>query len=82
MHKFLNAPGNSEFKTDFPDFHVTLVCDGISLTGVHKSAFDGFKAEGRLTHLSWASFLKRTRKMHEDFLKEAEKQKKNAAKQH
>lgn len=81
MAKFLNLPGNAEFKADFPEFHVTLVCDKISLTGVHKTAFDGLKAEGLLTHLSWASFLKRTRKMHESFLKEADKQKRNAANQ-
>ena len=48
---------------------------------MHKTAFDGLKNDGLLTHLTWASFLKRTRKMHEDFLKEAEKQKKNAAKE-
>lgn len=81
MSKFLNAPGNTEFKADFPEFHVTLVCDKISLSGVHRRAFDGLESDGRLTHMTWASFLKRTRKMHEDFLREAEKQKKNAAKQ-
>ena len=32
MSKFLHMPGNAEFKADFPDFHVTLVCDKISLS--------------------------------------------------
>lgn len=82
MRKFLDMPGHKEFKSEFPEFHVTLVCDKISLTGIHKTAFEGLMKEGMLTHLTWAAFLKRTRKMHEDFLKEAEKQKKNAAKQH
>jgi hypothetical protein len=80
MGKFLNLQGHEEFKVLFPSFHVTLVCDKISLTGVHRSAFDGHVTAGILTHLTWTAFLRRTRKMHEAFLNEAEKQRRNAAK--
>jgi hypothetical protein len=80
MDEFLNMDGHSDFKKAFPEYHVTVVCDKISLTGVHKSAFDKFKKEKVLTHLTWITFLARTRKMHEAFLKEAERQRKHAAK--
>lgn len=80
MGQFLKLPGHKEFRQLFPRFHVTLVCDKISLSGVHRTAFDGFVAAGTLTHLTWAAFLLRTRKMHEAFLAEAERQRRNAAK--
>ncbi len=38
------------------------------------------KDSGRLTHVTWTVFLVRTRKMHEEFLKEAERQRRDAAK--
>ena len=44
MEEFLNQSGNKEFKDLFSKFHVTLVCDGLSLKGVYKTAFD---AHGR-----------------------------------
>ena len=78
MEQFLKLPGNSEFHQLFPRFHVTLVCDTISLSGVHRTAFDGLVKANTLTHLTWAAFLRRTRKMHEAFLAEAERQRRNA----
>jgi hypothetical protein len=78
MGDFLEDPANKEFKDVFPKSHVTLVCDKLSLSGVHKSAFQNFKNNGMITHINWATFLLRTRKMHEEFLNEAERQKKNA----
>lgn len=80
MTEFLALEGNSEFQRVFPRFHVTLVCDKIALTGVHKSAFDGLKEKGILEHVNWRSFLLRTRKMHEAFLNEADRQKQLAIK--
>lgn len=80
MQEFLEQPGNKEFKALFPKFHVTLVCDKLSLTGVHKTAFEGLQRDGLLTFINWKTFLLRTRKMHESFLKEAERQRQNAAK--
>lgn len=78
MAEFLNMAGHEDFKRLFPEYHVTLVCDKLSLSGVHKSAFEKFKEDKLLEHITWTVFLARTRKMHEEFLKEAEKQKKNA----
>lgn len=81
MEEFLQQPGNQEFRKIFSEFHVTLVCDKVALTGVHKTAFDGMKASETLTHITWTTFLLRTRKMHEAFLTEAERQKRVAANQ-
>ena len=79
MESFLADPANGEFHKLFPDFHVTLVCDGASLSGVHKRAFDELKKSKRLTHINWKTFLLRTRQMHQGFLEEAERQQKAAA---
>jgi hypothetical protein len=80
MEEFLNLPGNQDFKTIFRVFHVTLVCDEIKLTGSRKMAFSSLKEKGTLEHISWTVFLTRTRKMHEAFLREAERQRKLAVK--
>jgi hypothetical protein len=79
MQEFLQLPGNTEFRSLFPKFHVTLVCDKIGLSGVHKRAFDHLKKTEALTHISWNVFLLRTKKVHEDFLNEAERQKRLVA---
>jgi len=78
MERFLNADGHGDFKSLYGNFKITLVCDGLALTTVHKSAFGKFKDDGKLEQITWTVFLRRTRKMHEDFLKEAERQKKIA----
>ena len=80
MEDFLAMAGHEAFRQMFPSFHVTLVCDKLSLKGVHKTAFEGLQKQSKLTHITWSTFLLKTRKMHEDFLAEAERQKKNAAK--
>ncbi len=79
MGAFLEDPANKELKDVFSKSHVTLVCDKLSLSGVHKSAFENFATNGMITYINWATFLLRTRKMHEEFLNEAERQKKNAS---
>jgi hypothetical protein len=79
MDEFLSEKGNDDFRKEFPNFQVTLVCDEVNLKGVHKRAFDGLESSGRLTYINWKSFLLRTRKMHESFLLEAERQKRDAA---
>ncbi len=78
MEQFLAEPANRDFKDLFPKFHITLVCDKLGLTGVYKSAFEGLQAKKILEYINWRTFLLRTRKMHEAFLKEAERQKKIA----
>lgn len=77
MNKFLDDPANKEFRAIFRSFHVTLVCDGLSLSGAQEVSFNSYCKNGMLTHINWKTFLLRTKKMHEDFLAEAEKQKKN-----
>ena len=79
MTDFLNEPGSKDFKAKFRDFHITVVCDGLKLTGTQRVAFEGMRGEKKLTHLNWKSFLLRTHQMHDDFLKEAERQKKLVA---
>jgi len=79
MTNFFREKANEEFLKIFKDFHVTLVCDSEKLTGLAKAAYEGHIARGRLTHINWGTFLLRTRRMHEEFLAEAERQKNNAA---
>jgi hypothetical protein len=74
MESFLADAGSVEFRSSFHDFHVTLVCDYVSLRGVYKSAYDGFVKERRIEQISWDVFLLRTRQMHEDYLREARRQ--------
>lgn len=80
MKDFLSEAGNEEFAKEFPNFHITLVCDGINLSGQSRAAYDGLKQNNTLTHVNWKSFLLRTRKMHQEFLNEADRQKKYASK--
>ncbi|MGG6239384.1 ATP-binding protein [Leptolyngbya sp. KIOST-1] len=79
MTSFLAEESHKDFTKVFKGFHVTLVCDDEKLTGVYKTAFEGLRKDGTLTYISWTSFLNRTRKMHQDFLNEAERQKRYAA---
>ena len=78
MANFLKEESNKELTKIFRGFHVTLVCDEEKLAGVYKTAFEGLKENGTLTHINWRVFLARTRKMHQEFLTEAERQKKLA----
>jgi len=80
MEEFLNLQGNHEFKEKFPRFRITLVCDGLGLSGSQKRAFDGMRKDLILEHITWTGFLLRTKQMHEAFLKEAERQRKLASK--
>lgn len=79
MQEFLDAPGNDEFSRLFTTCHITLVCDGLKLDGAHRQALKSLHKDGELTHISWKVFLLRTRKTHQSFLDEAERQRKNAA---
>ena len=78
LQEFLSAEGNKEFRDLFSAFHITLVCDGLALSSTHKTAFDGMKDSKQLTHITWRVFLLRTRKMHQSFIEEAERLKKEA----
>ena len=80
MERFLGNDAHKKFRAIFHNFHVTLVCDALALESVDKRAFQGLKDSNKLTHIDWTSFLLSTRRMHEDFLNEAERQKRHAAK--
>jgi hypothetical protein len=79
--EFLADPKNAEFKTIVSGHRITLVSDGHSLHGAQKKSYDAMVKEGKLEHITWRSFLLRTRKMHASFLEEADRQKKLFAKQ-
>ena len=78
MQEFLTAEKNKDFVKLFPDFHITLVCDGLKLKPAYQEGFKSLIKDKRLTHISWESFLLKTRKMHQSFLDEADKLKKVA----
>ena len=71
MEAFLADPGHVEFRNLFPNFHITVVCDSIGLTGAQNAAFEGYKSKRKLTHMNWSGFLLRTEQVHQDFLHEA-----------
>ena len=75
MQSFFKDEKNKEITKFFNDFHITLVCDELNLTGTPKAAFDGFIGSGILTQISWAAFLSRTERVHQDFMNEAGRQK-------
>lgn len=74
MEAFLKESGNKELLKHLPsdDFHITIVCDEIALTGTRKTAFEHYD---KLTHMSWSSFLVNTKSIHQAFLDEASRQK-------
>ena len=80
MDAFFHEHDGKDILRGFEKFHITLVCDRLALKGAQKIAFEGMRDSGGLTQVTWPSFLDRTRKMHEAFLTEAERQKKNAGK--
>jgi hypothetical protein len=74
MDKFLNLAGHEEFKKLYRGFTVTLVCDELGLTGAQAKAFDSYKQERQVEHITWTAFLRRTQHMHKEFLAEADRQ--------
>lgn len=74
MESFLLDPGNAEVANCFDGFHITLVCDEISLSsGMARESYKGL-ISGELTRINWSTFLARTKNVHEDFLKEMRRQ--------
>ena len=74
MDAFLNDSAHAEFRKYFVDFHVTVVCDDLALTDTQRAAFDGYQNAGKLTLMDWAAFLLKTEQVHQDFLREAQRQ--------
>ena len=75
MGNFLSKPANKQITKILSGFHITLVCDELSLTGAQKAAFDGYCNRGVMTYINWGSFLAKSKELHKDFLAEAERQK-------
>ena len=74
MDAFLSDSAHDEFSMQFHNFHVTVVCDSLGLTDTQLAAFNGYSDTGKLTHLDWTAFLLKTEQVHQDFLREAERQ--------
>ena len=74
MDAFLNDPTHAHIRGHFANFHVTVVCDSLALTGTQRAAFDGYSSTGKLTHMDWTAFLFKTEQVHRDFLREAQRQ--------
>ena len=74
MDAFLNDSAHADFRKQFADFHVTVVCDDLALTDAQRAAFEGYRDKGRLTRLDWRAFLLKTEHVHQDFLREARRQ--------
>ena len=64
MKAFLDDPGHSLFSKYFQDFHITVVCDNLGLTGAQRAAFEGYRSEGKLTHMDWTAFLFKSEQVH------------------
>lgn len=75
MKRFLNLPGHEEFRRVFKGFTVTLVCDDVGLSGSQDRAFETYKIDRTVEHITWTGFLRRTDHMHQEFLAEAKRQK-------
>ncbi len=74
MDEFLEDLADTEFHKHFTDFHITLVCDHLALTGPERAAFNGYRDKGKLTRMNWSAFLFKTKQVHQDFLNEAQRQ--------
>lgn len=78
MRDFLDRPGHSDFVRLFRGFRITLVCDGLKLSGSQRAAFKAALASGDFEHVTWTAFLARTRQTHQEFLAEADRQRRLA----
>ena len=74
MKAFLEDPVHEEFRQYFNDFHITVVCDSLGLSGAWAAALRAYHTEGKLTHMDWAALLWKSRQIHQDFLEEARRQ--------
>lgn len=72
FEEFFTVNRDNEFLKIVTNFHVTLICDEIKLTGSDKSSFSYQRKEKKLTHINWSDFLLRTTRAHQEFLDQAE----------
>lgn len=71
MRELIQENSDPDGAFTFNGLHITIICDRIALTGVHKVVFRSLRNEGELTHFTWADFLMQTRRVYEQFLEEA-----------
>ena len=81
LDKFLKDPGHLEFRKMFENLKITIVCDGINLSGSPENSFILYEQGGLLERINWSGFLLRTRRMHNDFLEESKRQKRRVSDQ-
>jgi hypothetical protein len=62
---------NPTIKEQFPKVHVTLICDGLNLKGVHEDAYRLLENENSLTKKRWDEILMDTETVNKDFLAES-----------
>ena len=74
MESFLKDSSNEKLTHYFRDFHITLVCDHIALSGTALAAYNGYLGSRKLTRINWSVFLAKTENVHQDFLKEMQRQ--------
>ena len=74
MEAFLEDTAQDKFRQNFNEFHITVVCDGLGLSGAWAAALRGYRTEGRLTHMDWTTFLRKSEQIHQDFLEETRRQ--------
>ncbi|GFH63072.1 MAG: hypothetical protein ZNDK_0843 [Candidatus Desulfovibrio kirbyi] len=72
LEAFFANQKHKDFKSIANCFYITLVCDGVDLTGSQKKAFESYNGLN-LTVLDWSAFLLRTKTTHQEFLEEAER---------
>ena len=72
LEEFLVAPQHEEFTAAYSGHHITVICDHLALSGLAADAFAYLQRadQGALTHISWATFLKRTKDLHNALVSE------------
>ena len=78
MRDFLEMPGHADFGQLFQGFRITLVCDSLKLSGSQRAAFRAAEEKGDFEHVTWTAFLARTKRTHQEFLAEADRQRRLA----
>lgn len=66
LEEFLKAPQHQALTSTYSGHHITVICDHLALSGLAANAFAYLQHtdQGALTHISWATFLKRTKDLH------------------
>lgn len=59
---------NPTIKEQFPKVHVTLICDGLDLKGVHEDAYRLLEKESNLVKKRWDEILMDSETVNKDFL--------------